>query len=360
MRQKKKALKIVGIVLLVFFVLFSIISLVFIKINFDDLFGRTEKGDYTAYLRYEDVKEEYDRELLSFQSGENKLQGYLYGMDNTKGLVVISHGLGGRAESYFSETLYFVENGYQVFAYDNTGCYLSEGKNSVGLSQSVIDLDAALTYIEGEPRFEGLPVLLYGHSWGGYAVTAIFNYEHDITAAVSVAGFNKPMEMILEWTKDMMGTGLAYVEQPYIYLYQKFLFGKNANMSALDGINRVSTPILLIHGSEDTTVGFDGAGTIAYRDKITNPNVQYMVCDGEKQNDHNQLYQSLAAITYLDELDEAYAKVYDQYDGEVPDEVRAEFFAGIDKHRTSELDEQFMTNVLSFYEESCARRNDRK
>lgn len=217
MRQKKKALKIIGIVLFVFFVLFSIISFIFIKINFDDMFGRTEKGDYTAYLRYD----------------------------------------------------------------------------------------------------------------------------------------NEPMTMILEWTKDMMGTGLAYVEQPYIYLYQKFLFGKNANMSALDGINQVNTPILLIHGSEDTTVCFDGAGTIAYKDEITNPNVQYMVCDGEKQNNHNRLYQSLAAITYLDELDEAYAKVYDQYDGEVPDEVRAEFFAEIDKHRTSELDEQFMTRVLSFYEESC-------
>ena len=110
MRQKKKALKIVGIVLLVFLVLFSIISLVFIKMNFDDLFGRAEQNKYSAYLRYADVEEEYDRELLSFPSGENQLQGYLYGKDNTKGLVVISHGLGGGAEGYFAETLYFVDH----------------------------------------------------------------------------------------------------------------------------------------------------------------------------------------------------------------------------------------------------------
>lgn len=41
---------------------------------------------------------------------------------NQKGLIVISHGMGGGAEGYMAETLYFVNHGYQVFGYDNTGC----------------------------------------------------------------------------------------------------------------------------------------------------------------------------------------------------------------------------------------------
>ncbi|MCM1054417.1 MAG: lysophospholipase [Bacteroides sp.] len=152
----------------------------FVKANFDDVFSRTVLTDLTVYLRYSDVEDEYSRELLSFRSGENILQGYLYGAENTKGVVVICHGLGGGAEDYLAETLYFVDNGYRVFSYDNTGCYRSEGSNCIGLPQSVIDLDAALTYIEQEPRFNGLPLLLYGHSWGGYAVAAIFGYDHNI------------------------------------------------------------------------------------------------------------------------------------------------------------------------------------
>lgn len=162
MNKRKKISRNILIALLIIFVLFSIVSFVIVKMNFDKIFSRTEMSEYSAYLRYEDVEEEYDRELLSFTSGENQLQGYLYGADNTKGLVVISHGLGGGAESYMTETVYFVDHGYQVFGYDNTGCYKSEGENCIGLSQSVIDLDAALTFIESEARFDDLPILLYG------------------------------------------------------------------------------------------------------------------------------------------------------------------------------------------------------
>jgi len=347
--QKKKIMKVIIIVIIALFLLFSIVSFVVIKKVFDDMFARVEPGKYSAYLRYEDVKEDYERELLSFPSGKNQLQGYLYSAENTKGIVVISHGMGGMAASYTAETLYFVDHGYQVFAFDNTGCDGSEGKNSIGITQSVIDLDAALTFLEGEERFTELPVFLYGHSWGGYAVTAIHHFDHEIAASVSVAGFNSPMGIVLEWSKDMMG-GFAYVEYPYIYLYQMMFYGTKTNLSAVDGINNTDTPILLIHGAQDTTILPDGAATIAHKDEITNPNVQYKICDKELQNDHNNLYMSLDAINYMKELDEEYVPLYEQYEGEIPDEIKDSFYEKIDKFRTSALDEEFMQDVLSFYE----------
>lgn len=353
MSKKKKIIRNIIIIICAFLVLFSVASFIIVKVNFDNIFCCTTPKEYTVYLCYEDVEDEYERELMTFNSGENELQGYLYGADNTKGLVVISHGLGGGAESYLTETVYFVDHGYQVFAYDNTGCHESEGENCVGLVQSAIDLDAALTFIEGEARFNDLPVLLYGHSWGGYAVTAVFNYEHDVTAAVSVAGFNDPMTMIMEWGKNMMGAFIN-VEYPYIYLYQRMIFGDKIEMTAVDGINNTDTPILIIHGSEDETIGFDSSATIAYKDEITNPNVQYKICDKEKQNDHNHLFTDIDAIEYYDELNEIYNDLYEQYDGEIPDDVRNEFYAGVDKDRVNVMDEEFMQDVLDFYEEAIA------
>lgn len=353
MKTKKNTLKIVGIVLLVLAAVFSIVSLIFVKISFDDIFRRTSLRENSAYLRYTDVEGQYDRELLSFQSGKNQLQGYLYGEGNGKGLVVISHGLGGGAESYLAETLCFVDHGYQVFGYDNTGCCGSEGKNCVGLPQSVLDLDAALTYLEGQARFAGLPVLLYGHSWGGYAVTAIFNFPHEIAASVSVAGFNRPMEMIMEWGEGMMGP-LVYVEYPFISLYQRVLFGNRIDLNAVDGINSTDTPVLLIHGSGDTTVGFAGAGTIASREEITNPHVQYKICGTPPQDDHNQLFAALDAIAYAEEMDAAYDGLYGLYGGEIPAELEQAFYSGIDKRRMSALDESFMADVLAFYDAALA------
>ena len=353
MSKKKKIIRNILIIIAAVFVVFSIASFVIVKINFDDIFGRTTltPSEYTGYLRYEDVKDEYDRELLSFESGENTLQGYLYGTDNDKGLVIVCHGLGGGAESYLTETLYFVDSGYQVFAYDNTGCYESEGKNCVGLVQSVIDLDAALTFIEGEERFSELPVLLYGHSWGAYAVTSIFNYDHDITASVSVAGFNDPMTMIMEWGENMMG-GFIHVERPYIYIYQRMTFGDKLALTAVDGINNTDTPVLIIHGINDETIGFNSAGTIAYKDEITNPNVQYKICDKPKQDDHNNLFTDIEAIEYIDEQNKIYEEIWEKYDGEIPDDVRKEFYANVDKDKVNVLDEEFMQDVLNFYDEA--------
>ena len=217
MKTKRKVLKIVGIVLAAAAVIFSVVSLIVVQILFDDTFSRTEPREqgHTAYLRYWDVEEQYAREAVSFLSGKNRLYGHLYGAGNPEGLVVISHGMGGGEESYLAEALYFVDHGYQVLCYSNTGCWDSEGENCIGLNQSVLDLDAALTWVESENRFDGVPAFLYGHSWGGYAVTAIFHFDHEITASASVAGFNKAMPMILEWGEGMLGS-LVYVEYPFI------------------------------------------------------------------------------------------------------------------------------------------------
>ena len=167
MKTKKKIWKIVGFILLGVIVVFSVGSLIVVQVLFNDIFSRTASPDpgLTSIILYEDIADRYDREPVSFLSGQNRLTGHLYCGDNPEGLVVISHGLGGGEESYLAEALYFVDQGYQVLCYSNTGCWDSEGKNCVGLNQSVLDLDAALTWVEGESRFDGVGRLRRdGHS----------------------------------------------------------------------------------------------------------------------------------------------------------------------------------------------------
>lgn len=346
--KSKRIIKTILLTLIIVLAVFSIASFIIVKTNFDDIFSRTTLDPLSVYLRYADVEKDYPRELISFMSGKNKLQGYLYGLENTKGLVVISHGLGGGAEGYLAETMRFVDEGYQVFGFDNTGCYESEGENCIGLSQSVIDLDAALTFIEQEARFKDLPVLLYGHSWGGYAVTAVLNYNHNIAASVSVAGFNKPMQMIVEWARGMMG-GFAYVEYPYIWLYNKMIFGSNLDIYAVDGINKTETPVLLIHGTGDQTIGIDESAIMAYKDKITNPNVKYKLCEKKEQNGHSTLFMSAEAVEYCNELDKKYEELENKFDGKIPEAEERSFYDGVDKFKSSELDSKFFNDVLEFY-----------
>ena len=355
-RKHKFNHKTLAITLLVLILLlaFSVLSFVTIHQVFGDLFGRADKPELTIYETYEDVAKDFARTEVRFMSESDELTGYLYGpTKNPKGLVVISHGIGGGADSYIKEATYFAKRGFRVLSFSNTGSHESEGKGTMGLSQSVIDLDAALDFVESQEEFEDLPVFLYGHSWGGYAVTAILNYDHEIAAVASVAGYNSPMEMIMEWAKPNLGL-LRYPEYPYVWLYQKFLFGGASNLSATEGINSVETPVLVIHGTEDEVISYDGASIIAHRDEITNPNAVFMTCDTAGQNGHNSLFRSKSANKYIEMLEADFAELADEYENErdIPEDVLKGWYGVADRELASELDEVFMQDVYEFFKES--------
>ncbi len=335
-----------------FVVVFLIVSMVITKSIYDDNFGRAEKPNYSAFLCYKDISG-YPRTEVSFLSGKNKLAGYIYGEENSNGLVVIAHGLGGGAESYTPETMFFVDQGWRVFSYDCTGSYNSEGKSTRGLPQSALDLDAALSYIESQNW--GLPVMLYGHSWGGYAVTAVQNYDHDIYAAVSISGYAEPMELLNEQAHIMMGA-FSVVTYPLEWFYQKMLFGKAASLSAVKGINQSGIPVMIIHGTEDEMIQYDGASIIAHKEEITNPNVVYKICDEAGYNGHNNLFMSKAQAAYKEVVNKEYREIYDQYNGEIPDEVKEEFYSKVDKFQASELDIGFMDEVNEFFQKALEMR----
>lgn len=343
--KKKLAKRIILIFLLIIFLAYVIGSFFMVRSVFNDNFGRSDIDEYSGYYRYEDYADKYDREEIHFNSGDNKLTGYIYG-DGNKGLVVISHGLGGYSESYISETLYFVDHGYKVLGFDNTGSGKSEGEGVMGMAQSAIDLDAALTFAESDDRLKNLPVFLYGHSWGGYAVTAVLDSDHDISAAASVCGYNTPMDILIEQSESMMGAPVTYLEYPFIWLNNKLIFGEKANISAVDSINSTDTPVLIIHGTEDNTISFDGASIISHKEEITNPNVEYKVMEGKG---HNDLFLDEDTTKYIREKNDDYKKIYDQYNKKIPDEILNEYYANVDKSKTSKISQEFMDNVNSFF-----------
>ena len=241
----------------------------------------------------------YEHSVRHFYSGQNRLTGYIFGEENDQGVIVISHGLGGGGLSYMMEISYFTNQGWRVFTFDKTGSHASEGRGTRGLPQSAIDLDAALTYIANQNW--DMPVMLYGHSWGGFAVTAVLNMDHDISAVVSIAGFAEPLPMLQEGARLMVGPA-AVLFTPFLWTYQRLLFGRYADLSAIEGINSGEVPVKIIHGRDDNVVSYDGAGIIAHRGQIVNPNVIFVSRYYPKRSGHVDLMREPGFLAEVNEF----------------------------------------------------------
>jgi len=346
--MKLFALSIAGLCLI-----FSVISMIIVIIVYNGQFPRYERHDMTvtAGLRYVDLEAEYPRDLLNFKSGDNQLQGYLYGEKQEQGLVVVAHGLGGGADSYLPQIKYFVDQGWRVFAYDATGSFDSEGKTTKGFPQALLDLDAALNYIDSLETFEDIPIFLFGHSWGGYAVANILHYDHEIAGVATVSGANSPMEMIIEQGRSMMGRFID-IEYPYLWLYQRIVFGKTASLNALDAINQSDVPVLIIHGVEDESVAYGGSSIISNSEAITNPHARTMTQSEPGRSGHNDLFRSDESLDYIDEVNSVYLKLYNRYEQNIPYEVKQEFYAEIDRALAQDINRDLMDAIDSFFMES--------
>lgn len=346
-KVKKNKLKIALIIAAIWLVVTFAVGMIVTSVMMADNFSRGDYSEqrFTVDYYYEHYQAEYPRTEVEFKSDDNTLKGYIYGAENSKGLLVFAHGIGSGHEEYMKELLWFVDNGWRVFAYDATGSGHSEGGGTRGLPQSALDLDAALTFAENDARLNSLPVYLMGHSWGGYAAAAVLNFNHKIAGAASISGYNEPIEMILEWTEDMMG-GFRYAMYPFIWTYNKALFGQYSGMTAVNGINKSNVPVLIIHGTEDGTIGYDKSSIISEREKITNPNAQFLTLDGKG---HNNLFYTAEALEYINEFNKDYRVIYDQYNGEIPEDVLEEIYSGSDRELINTPNEELLSQIESFF-----------
>jgi len=354
-RLDKKTITVKSVLLSIFGIIlvFSIISMAIVMIIYNGQFPRHDRPDSTVTvgLRYEDVKEQYPRNLVSFESDNNRLQGYVYGQNNEQGLVVMAHGLGGGADSYLPQITYLVDQGLRVFANDATGSFDSEGKTTKGFPQALIDLDAALEYISTQQEFANLPILLFGHSWGGYAVANILHYDYEIAGVATVSGANSAMEIIIEQGRSMMG-GFISIQYPYLWLYQSILFGETASLNAVDAINQSDVPVLIIHGAEDEVVAYDGSSIISNINRITNPNVRTITLSEPGRSGHNSVLRSNASIDYIDEINIEYRKLYNSYEQNIPFEVKKDFYAKLDRSLAQDINRALMDEIHEFFLES--------
>ena len=322
-------------------------------IVYESIFG--ERYETISWMQFS--VEDYEglqMERSDFQSEDVTLAGYKYSKadQEVKGVVVISHGLGGGGHNTYMPFIdYFTSNGYYVFAYDARGNDNSGGDSVGGLPQGIICLDNALHHVGSIEEYQDLPITLFGHSWGGYSVGNVLYMHPEIKAAVIVAGFNESEDLLKYQGQQMAGAG-ANILMPYLKLYERIKFGKEFTaVSALQGLEKTEAGIMIVHSKDDTTVptkyGYD-----KFYEAFGNSDRFEFVLYEDKGHDY--LFYSEAAWAYREQLNADYKSYVEDNGREYSAETKEEFMNGyLDKKKCFEPDPVLMEQILNMFDNYC-------
>ena len=301
---------------------------------------RYDMDKYSFSLRVEDMQGKYAPRIVHFKSGGNTLCGYIFGEDAKKGLIIFCHGLFGGAAEYFAFARHFVDEGYAVFMFDNTGCNESGGRSIIGSLQGLRDLRRAMRYLkENECELFSRKKALIGHSWGGFTAAAYRNTD-ELSCVISLAGFDRPVPAMYDFLIGYYGRAMKLLF-PYVYLFTLLQYGSAFRTSSVAQINKTDLPYLIIQGTNDKIIHVDGSSIYNQRSRIKNPNVRFVLRSDPLHNKHNTIYRDADATRYMEERYRAMRKASAIINPHEREAARKKVFLETDRFRINKLDSEF-------------------
>lgn len=246
--------------------------------------GRFEGGgDYYPY--FSKLHPDWQRRAVSFPSDRgDALRGYVFSYDGPqKALIVLCHGYGMSLNDYLPECEYFCRSGYTVLAFDGSGTGDSGGI-LYGLPQHIRDLAACLDYVNCIPELEQLPLLLYGHSWGGYSVNCVSAVGHyPVRGIISAAAFQVSTAGLGPYMERHWGLA-AKLPLLGVSLYQHLQFGALAGVSAVEGLQKTDVPVLILQSRDDGIIHYRDNFEVLYAAFRDDPKKTFLPLEGHNHN----------------------------------------------------------------------------
>ena len=337
-------------ILLALFILFLLLTGLAWMI-LQSVFGkRCESNPNLTYFTADDF-DGLTAKPVEFPSNKGQiLRGNLYSHPDAapyKALLIFVHGMGGGHLSYTTEINTLAKNGFLVLSYDQTGTCSSDGKKLGGFTQGVLDLRAALRYAEANPDLSGYPVVLAGHSWGGYIVCQVLQFSPKVKAVAAMSAFEEEATLICSFAGSRTGIPFGFLK-PFFRLIQRIKFGNAANRKTSDILRAANVPVLLLHGSRDTMVGFRYSAAARFSGKGETRLIKSVIYPEKYHN----VYQSAESEQYLNQTFAEIAAKEKQYRGKLPPEEIKALYGGIDYTKMTEEDPEVMKLVSDFLTEA--------
>ena len=295
---------------------------------------RYDKEVGVPYFSYKDFKG-FKREEFSFNNSIGiEIHCFYYYYDNYKEdkIVMFCHGLGPGHVSYLAEIEALARHGYKVLALDYTGCGESEGDNMGSINAPARDIDELLDYLKLDK-----PVILVGHSLGGFSALKIASIRKEINKVVVFAPIILFKPMILAASKSKFITH-------FILKYERKV-GKQYDAIDLTAyLKSTEDKIFFIQSEDDPMVPYETSLKIA--EEANNPNIQTLKFVGRK---HNPNYTE-AAVKYMNEVFGGFTRLT-KYKKIESDEERIAYFKDVSIKKLTEQDEDLFNKIENFIDQ---------
>ncbi len=190
---------------------------------------------------------------------------------------------------------YYLNLGFAIFAPNVRGSS-GYGKSYVHLDDvglrpnSVADLKAAVDWLTQEGKGDPWRIGIMGRSYGGYMVLAAITTYPELWAAavdmVGIANFVSFLENTGPWRRKWREGEYGSLEHDRVILEQ---------ISPINRVDRITTPLLVLHGANDPRVPIGEAEQIVDALKAQNVSVEFLRFENEG---HFMLRRDTQLIAY--------------------------------------------------------------
>ena len=294
---------------------------------------RYDKEVGVPYYKTSDFKG-LKEEAFSFTNSKGvEIKYFYFYYDNYKQdkIVLFLHGLACGHAAYFAEIDVLARRGYKVLTLDYTGCGDSKGKYLYSLNTPTRDVNELLDCLKLDK-----PIVLVGHSMGGYTSLNIINIRKEMKKAVVISGF-----------LSIKSIGEAIIKNNFfvsrILKYESKLYPEYWGIDNIDYLNKTEDDIFFIQSDNDGMVPYSIALQVV--EQINNPHIKKLMIPNRK---HNPNYSD-SAIEYMNEVFGNFNYLIKQKKIKTKED-RINYFKDVSLAKLVEQDEALFDQIKDFIE----------
>ena len=190
--------------------------------------------------------------------------------------VLVMHGWGANASMMLQIAPPLRAAGYAVLFVDARCHGQSDDERFTSMPRFAEDIGAGMAYLRSRPEIDPRNIALLGHSVGAGAVLLYAARHDDIRAVISLSAFAHPREVMQAWMAQ------HHIPFPVIGRYilrhvERVIGARFDDIAPIQSITKVTCPLLLVHGRDDTSVAFNDA----LRLQAAQPDAQLLAVSGD-------------------------------------------------------------------------------